>query len=282
MKRLSLIALVCWVVGCSTTPRVGDVSGADYPVVISSSASDGLKMLANTPITGVRDVSQSEFYAVSGDVEKFDSLAEARNGGLDPNLYAATSAAAGVSLGLALDYASGLAILGRLAADNREFNYDFSGDFRSNPTVFSPVGKDVFLENLAESIPQAMVSFNKTMEELFKVSVNSKPVITQAKDVYGYRAYSKIPVGENKSALVMFMFHVHCPTDIDSGVICDTTVRYWIDRKAHPAVSMLAYEVSRVLPEGSVMYMPPRKDLYQLPMVYDTSGEPMILVQSRN
>jgi hypothetical protein len=292
MKLFSLFALSFFVIGCSTTPRVGDISGANYPVKIEANSSDGLKAIASTSITGVRDVTQSEIDDVRGDLDKFEKLVEARKEGLDPNLYAGISGATGVALGLSLDYAAGVAILGRLAADNRVRNYEFSDDFRSNHVLYSTMASNSLLEHFNTSIPLAMERFNDTASKLFGISIDNDPIVISVKKGDGYNgsapferyAYEYVGVVskpiEGRNVSSMFHFSARCDDDLKGGSLCETNVRFLVNKKANPAVSLLAKEISLALPEGSVLYMPPRKDLYQFPMVYGTSGEPMILIQS--
>mgnify|MGYP007000286398 CR=1 len=72
------------------------------------------------------------------DYKKFQSLSAAGREGGNSTAYAATSTAIGSGLGLAMDFAGGLALLGKLAADDRPLNYDFADDFRSSYALYSP------------------------------------------------------------------------------------------------------------------------------------------------
>jgi hypothetical protein len=291
MKLFSVFALSLLALGCSTTPRVGDVSDVDYPVKIIAGSSAGLKSIASTPITGVRDVTLSEFEGVSGDIDKFKKLLVAPQEGLDPNVYAGLSAVTGVSLGLSLDYATGIAILGRLAADERARNYEFSNDFRSTHSLYSPIETEQLFSEIQRAVPLAMVKFNNDINNLFGINLDENPIIVSLKPgemngrkatknfIYEYVGVVSKPV-EGRRVSSKFHFYVICNPDQNINTVCDAKVSFDVDRKPHPAVSILAKYVIQSLPHGSLLYMPPRKDLYQLPMVYDTSGEPMILVQS--
>lgn len=292
MKRIAtFLILISTLAGCSSTPRVGDISTVDYRVKVNELSSKGLTLLSKTQITGIRDLTTIEYNSVSEDVSKFNKLSNARDTGIDPNLYAAVSGVTGVSMGLSLDYSVGVAILGRLAADDRELNYDFADDFRSNAILYSPLSVNDLMSELFSKIPNAMNSFNNTANFLFAIDIDKDPVIVSlkagdkgnrsGKDIYEYvGVVSKNVDGRKISS--QFHFAVLCNPDQTSNSICELKLRFLLDREENPAVSLLAQEVSKALSVGSLIYMPPRKDLYQLPMVYDTSGKPMILVQSKN
>jgi hypothetical protein len=291
MKLIALLAALAFLAGCSSTPRIGDVSGADYSINVDNSSSAGLRALAKADIAGVRDLTAAEYESVSDDVDKFDKLADARDTGIDPNLYAAISGVTGASLGLSLDYAAGVAILGRLAADDREFNYRFADDFRSDAVLYSPLSVDDLMNELSLQIPGAMSEFNRMASNLFAIDIDTDPIIVSVKagdkgnrtgkDIFEYVGVVAKDVDGRK---VSSQFHlaVLCNPRQVSDSLCEMKIRFLVDRKENPAVSLLVQEVSKSLPAESLVYMPPRKDLYQLPMVYDTSGEPMILVQSGN
>lgn len=159
MRLLVILGAAIAMVACSSTPKVGKDSGAGYPIQIQATSSKALIKLNETAITGVRDLSVSEFEGHKGDYEKFLRLsADARSGG-NSTAYAATSAAIGSGLGLALDFAGGLAILGKLAADDRPLNYDFADDYRSSYALYSTQDMDAFMKALGQRIPTALENF---------------------------------------------------------------------------------------------------------------------------
>jgi hypothetical protein len=290
MKYFYLALTILVVSGCSTAPRVGDVSGADYPLEFSQASSDALNTLRHTRLRGIRDLNRDEFSVLKDDLAKFHEITQVTpDNRLSSNAFAATSAAVGTSMGLALDYAMGIAILGRLAADDREINYDFSGDFNSKTILYSPLSADQFLDQLEVAIPKSMESFNKLINHKYMVDIDQKPIVVRLKagakgnntdkDVYEYVSVVSKKV-DGKKIPSMFHFAAMCPPVSLKGVLCDVYIKFKLNRKENPAVSILAQEIARNLPKDSVLYMPPRKDLYQLPMIYTTSGSPMFLVES--
>jgi hypothetical protein len=293
MKYIYITFLTLLISGCSATPKVGDMSGATYRVSTLGNSSEALKTIAHTPITGVRDLTLDEFNDIKSDVVSFNMVAKAgQDKGLDSSSYALASTAVGSSLGLSLDYAAGLAILGKLAADDRAYNYVFSNDFHSEATVYSKLNSEEFLTYVTKSIPESMSKFENKMNSLYGIDLVKKPIYVSKKagdennksnkDFYEYVGIaftSKEKTG--RRILTQYRMGVYCEPDGKDVSVCKVNASVKIGSKRNTAVSLLVKEFVERLPDGSVLYMPPRKDLYQLPMVYTTNGEPMLLVEAK-
>ncbi|KZZ46931.1 hypothetical protein A3759_06200 [Thalassolituus sp. HI0120] len=290
MRTLVIFGAAMAMIACSSTPRVGDDSGADYPVQIQATSSKALIKLNETGITGVRDLSVSEFEGHKEDYEKFLSLsADARSGG-NSTAYAATSAAIGSGLGLALDFAGGLAILGKLAADDRPLNYDFADDYRSSYALYSTQNMDAFMKELDQRIPTALENFNRILNELYGIPLDDEifthfsPANAPGNRV-GVDAYESMGIVSQKvngkRERIEFYFSVRGGSNVQHEALAKAVIRFRVQGKHNPNVALLLAEIAKVLPEGTVMYAPPRRDVYQLPGVYLAGGEHLLLVEGK-
>lgn len=289
--KLLLIAISLFVVGCSTTPRVGDKSGADYPIALNAKSSEALIALSKTPLKGIRDLSVSEFESESVTVKEFEELNTEVENPLSSEAYALGSVAVGASLGLAFKYASGVGILGYLASDDRPMNYDFSDDFNSTGYIYSPKSSEMLFGEMVKAIPDAMLSFNEKVDFILKVGMEDElnffplPASENSKENYQTHIFEAFgtagSVRNGKKIVTEFYIVLKCKSEVPQGAICSFQPRFRIDRNNHPLVSLLVKEIAQVMPEGSLMYLPPRKDLNRIPMVYKTDGEPMYLVESK-
>ena len=292
--KLLLIAISLFVVGCSTTPRVGDKSGADYPIALNAKSSEALIALSKTPLKGIRDLSVSEFESESVTVKEFEELNTEVENPLSSEAYALGSVAVGASLGLAFKYASGVGILGYLASDDRPMNYDFSDDFNSKGYIYSPKGSDELFDEMIKVIPDAMLSFNKKVDDILDVGIDGELFIIKLKEGESSKKggkkskehlfYGTGSVGNwvgKKRIFTEYSVSIICDPKLNREAICVVNPQFSIDKKKHPLISLLVKEIAQVMPEGSLMYLPPRKDLNRIPMVYKTDGEPMYLVESK-
>lgn len=279
------------------TPRVGDKSGADYPITLNAKSSEALIALSKTSIKGVRDLSVDEFEDESATVKEFEELNTQVDDPMSSEAYALGSTAVGASLGLAFKYASGVAVLGYLASDDRPMNYEFSDDFNSKGYIYSPVGSEALFDEMIKEIPDAMLSFNKKVDDILDVGISKDPsmvvekagaVSTSRKGVtqtatihYFFITNGVSSVSNGKNISTQFSIIFSCPPKVKQDAVCYFRPTFTIDRNNHPLISLLVKEVAQVMPEGSLMYLPPRKDLNRIPMVYKTDGEPMYLVEKK-
>ena len=297
MKSIATILSLLVITGCSMTPRVGDKSGADYPIALKANSSPALTALSKTPIKGVRDLSIDEFEDESVTVKEFEELNEqVESGPISSGAYAVGSAAVGTSLGLAFEYASGMAVLGYLASDDRAENYEFSDDFNSEGYIYSSKGSEELFDDLVSTIPDAMLSFNEKVDAILNVGIDKEIWSHSVKAGTPFKGagdstyrnstesiYEAIGIVSNaingKRVSTEFYVSLHCESNLKIDAVCAIKTRFRIDKNPHPLISLLVKEIAKVMPEGSLMYLPPRKDLNRIPMVYKTDGEPMYLVE---
>ena len=292
MKSIATILSLLVITGCSTTPRVGDKSGADYPIALNAKSSETLIALSKTPLKGIRDLSVSEFESESVTVKEFEELNTEVENPLSSEAYALGSVAVGASLGLAFKYASGVGILGYLASDDRPMNYDFSDDFNSKGYIYSPKGSDELFDEMIKVIPDAMLSFNEKVDSVLEIGIDDEIKVfsfpadkESSKDgsqTHAFEALGTVGnVKNGKKVITQYRISFRCKAYVSLKSTCTFEPNFTIDRNNHPLVSLLVKEIAQVMPEGSLMYLPPRKDLNRIPMVYKTDGEPMYLVEKK-
>ena len=291
MKSIATILSLLVITGCSMTPRVGDKSGAYYPITLNAKSSEALIALSKTSIKGVRDLSVGEFENESVTVKEFEELNSEIDNPMSSEAYALGSVAVGASLGLAFKYASGVGVLGYLASDDRPKNYEFSDDFNSTGYIYSPKGSDTLFGEMVKAIPDAMLSFNEKVDSIFKIGMEDElhvfplPASKNSKDDYQthiFEAFGSVgSVKNGKKIVTQFFIILKCKSKISQSAICSFQPRFTIDRNNHPLISLLIKEIAQVMPEGSLMYLPPRKDLNRIPMVYKADGKPMYLVEKK-
>lgn len=274
------------------TPKVGDKSGADYPITLKANSSPALTALSKTPIKGVRDLSIDEFEDESVTVKEFEELNSEVDSPMSSEAYALGSVAVGASLGLAFKYASGIGILGYLASDDRPENYEFSGDFNSKGYIYSSKGSEELFDDLVSTIPDAMLSFNRKIDDILDVGVEDELFIIKLKEGEsskkgGVKSKEHVFFGSGsvgkwineKRVFTKYSLSIICDPKPKRETNCVVNPQFSINKANHPLVSLLVKEIAKVMPEGSLMYLPPRKDLNRIPMVYKTDGEPMYLVE---
>lgn len=296
MKSIATILSLLVITGCSMTPKVGDKSGADYPITLKANSSPALTALSKTPIKGVRDLSIDEFEDESVTVKEFEELNSEVDNPMSSEAYALGSVAVGASLGLAFKYASGIGILGYLASDDRAENYEFSDDFNSKGYIYSSKGGEELFDDLVSTIPDAMLSFNEKVDAILNVGIDKEIWSHSVKAGTPFKGagdstyrnstesiYESIGIVSNaingKRVSTEFYVSLHCESNLKIDAVCAIKTRFRIDKNPHPLVSLLVKEIAKVMSEGSLMYLPPRKDLNRIPMVYKTDGEPMYLVE---
>lgn len=285
MRILPILCSVIFISACSTTPRVGDISGADYPIEIKPSSSEALKQLKKVGITGVRDLSVEEFNEIKKDYDQFLSLNQESRGASNSTTYALASTAVGSGVGLSLGYAGGLALLGKLAADERPRNYNFADDYKSESLIYSPMGSEEFMEYLVKKIPVAMSRFEQKMKSSYSIKTPKKPYhasgVVEDKNYYTYAGITSVPKGSVKgSTLTQYVFTIYCKKAAFNSV-CEVESKVKIGTNERPFVSLMIKELANSLPKNSLLYMNPRKDIYQLPSIYKAGGEHMLLVEAQ-
>lgn len=284
MKKLAVLLTFFVVSGCSMTPKVGDRSDADYPIALKSNSSPALIALSKTPIKGVRDLSLDEFEDAEDEVKKFEALDASVNGDpLNPNAYAVGSVAVGASLGLGLDYVSGVALLGRLAADNRPENFDFSDDFLSDAFIYSPISTIKLRDNLNKFVLGAVVKTDTLIESVLPIDRNkdipAKYSYNESNGIDNHHSFKNSKLSESESKLLI-SFATSCKHNISLS-LCSVRIKVSIDKKETALISLLIENIAKSLPKGSLIYLPPRKDLNRIPMVYNSDGEVMYLVEQK-
>lgn len=289
MRILPILCSVVFITACSTTPRVGDVSDVDYPIEIKPSSSQALAELKATGITGVRDLTSEEFSEIKADYDKFIKLNGETRGDSNSSTYALSSTAVGTGLSLSLGYASGLALLGSLAADDRPRNYGFADDYRSETLIYSPMGSDELLKFLAKGMPAAMGQFEEKMKHSMLIKKPRKPSHSlgraddkgnkRKKDFYGYVGITSASKGSVKgSRLTQYILYIYCDK-ASSNAVCEVSSKVKVGTSERPFVSLMIKELANILPEQSLIYMSPRRDIYQLPSIYKANGEYLLLVE---
>ena len=274
------------------TPRVGDKSGADYPIALNAKSSEALIALSKTPLKGIRDLSVSEFESELVTVKEFEELNTEVENPLSSEAYALGSVAVGASLGLAFKYASGVGILGHLASDDRPMNYEFSDNFNSTGYIYSPKSSEMLFGEMVKAIPDAMLSFNEKVDSILGIGIDNEIKVfsfpankENSKDgsqTHAFEALGTVgSVKHGKKVITQYRISFRCKAYVSLKSTCTFEPNFTIDRNNHPLVSLLVKEIAQVMPEGSLMYLPPRKDLNRIPMVYKTDGEPMYLVEKK-
>lgn len=292
--KLLIIAISIFIAGCSSAAKKLDPSWSrvNYPIVAKVNSSSALLALSETTIKGVRDLSVDEFEDESVTVKDFEELNSQVDSPMTPEAYAIGSTVVGTSLGLAFKYASGVAVLGYLASSDKPENYGFVSEFNEKGYIYSPAGSDNLFESLVEVIPDAMKSFNQKVDSILKIGLEDdiwsfKKTAKEAELKDGSELNRFVALGsvgnviDNKKIVSQFRVSLSCQPYLVQRVLCTLDARFTIDKKEHPLVSLLVKEIAQVMPEGSLMYLPPRKDLNRIPMVYKTDGEPMYLVESK-
>jgi hypothetical protein len=293
MKSITAILLLLVITGCSTAPRLDQDSGADYAITISESSSSALIALSKTSITGVRDLSRDEFDNVKKAVERFETPnttiedTEKRS-----NSKTSAGLSVGTSFGLGSNLMSGISVFQKLGDDDIPRNFDFANDFSSQALIYSPKGSEELIDELVSVIPNALMSFNKHVDSVLHIGMDDEilNVVRKAGVTYQegdapttshtYKAIGSADGDKNgKIISSKFYYSLICDPNSTENTVCELSLIFTIDENNHPLISLLAKEVSQVMPEGSLMYLPPRKDLNRIPMVYNSDGEVMYLVE---
>lgn len=295
MKSIATILLLLVVTGCSTAPRLDQASDADYAITISETSSPALIALSKTSITGVRDLTRDEFDDVKEAVEKFETPDTTIENN-DKRTTAKTSAgfSVGTSFGLGSNVMSGFSVFQKLGDDDSPRNFTFANDFSSQALIYSPKGSEELIDELVNVIPNAIMSFNKHVDSTLQIGTDDeilnivrKAGVTYQEDetpttLHSYKAIGSADGDKNgKIISSKFYYSLVCDPNSTQDTVCELSLIFTVDDNNHPLISLLAKEVSQVMPEGSLMYLPPRKDVNRIPMVYNADGEAMYLVETK-
>lgn len=277
MKISIPILIFLTISGCASSPKVGDKNNPDYPIVISESSSVALRDLSALGLNGFRDLSISEFEANADDIDKHGQIINPQFGN---GSYAVATATVGAAAGVALDFVSGAALIGFLGRDDKVRNYEFSRDLPSEYVIATKDGTPLheYLKNHYQIAADKTISYVEQFVGKKPGKISQGEIINKENGSMIYKLFfTRSGVIDKVYRNGLFFVSVDCNSPKAS--ICKLAIHMKVGSKRSSAEPFYVDALAKAVDENLLIYLPPNKEIYQLPAVIYGGGRVEYLVE---
>ena len=282
---------VTLIAGCSQKPmRLTQLNNSVSPIVIKENSSDPLRLLYEQGAYTVRDLTKDEFEDVQDDVTEYMKTNQMFESKSDSGLgYAAGSTAVGTGLGLSLEYASGVALLGMLSkigsAGYEGENYPFAWDYSSKHFLMKKHG-DVDIELLGKAAEAVVNKYADQMTDLYKTTVTESKGLVKSDSKWipetdvSYSAITNFSRSDRARVRGAVLVRFQCPVKGEkAGQFCTANFSIRSVNDRYPLANAMREEFMRTIGDEYAVYIPPNTAYKNVPSVLHGSGRIEYLVE---